>query len=510
MLNADVFRPRLSEFDFQVFEAFVPPDHYLRKALSVIRWDDLGDFLASYYSPNMGRPAETPVMMVKLEYLRYHYNLSDGQVIERAKTDLAFRYFLQVDVYNKLPDPSSLCRFRGRLGKQGFREVFDKVVAMAREHGLVKDRLRLKDATHVIAGVAIPATLTLVAQIRDKLLAAAEPFDADCVEGHRINITLVREATKGQGNEQQLLMRVNHLREILAWIDELPAPEDASTNRSWQKLQEQRQLGHKILQDRENPNAGDKTRSTVAPDVRRSKHGEWYDGYLFDFIIDSDSEIITQINVLPANGEEAMDAVKLVRQEEAAHGNDIEALSIDGAGFHGPMLRELEDPKGLNVDTFVPPKQEPVRKTFGPEDFVEDPKSGGVICPAGNTSCYKQRESKGGVTIHRFARDTCEGCALLAACMEDGPKRYGRSVRKNDYTKEYQRVQEKATTEAYKVVRTEHLKVERKLGEVMNRHGGRRARYHDGGKVLIQELMACTATNVKRIVRLLCAPTLEI
>jgi len=506
----DVFRPRLSDFDSRVFEAFVPPDHYLRKAMAVIRWDDFEDILASYYSPNMGRPAEPPVMMLKLEFLRYHHNLSDGQVIERGKTDVAFRYFLQVDVYNQLPDPSSLCRFRGRLGKKGFLEIFDKVVATARENGLVKDRLRLKDATHVIANVAIPTTLTLVAQTRDKLLAAAEPFDPTCVEGERINIELMRESTKGQGNEERLLLRVTHLREILAWIDELPAPDDASTNRSWQTLQERRKLAHKILQDQENPDAGDKTRSTVDPEVRCSKHGDWYDGYLFDTLVDPDSEIITQINVLPANGEEAMDAVTLVRQEEAAHGNDIKALSMDGAGFHGPMLRELEDPEGLNVDTFVPPKQEPASEIFGPDDFVDDPESGGVTCPAGKTSRYKQRSSKGEATIHRFAREDCEGCPLLGNCMKDPPKHFGRNVRKNDYTKEYRRVREKATTEAYKTVRSEHPKVERKLGEVMNRHGGRRARYHGAGKVLIQELMACTAANVKRIVRLLCAPAVAI
>ena len=47
--------------------------------------------------------------------------------------------------------------------------------------------------------------------------------------------------------------------------------------------------------------------------------------------------------------------------------------------------------------------------------------------------------------------------------------------------------------------------VERKLGEMLNRHGGRRARYWGTSKILIQELMAALATNVKQIVRWLCA-----
>ena len=45
--------------------------------------------------------------------------------------------------------------------------------------------LRLKDASHVIADIAVPTTLALVAQARDKLLAAAEPFAAVRVEGER-------------------------------------------------------------------------------------------------------------------------------------------------------------------------------------------------------------------------------------------------------------------------------------------------------------------------------------
>jgi IS5 family transposase len=502
----DLFRPRLSEFDLQVFEAFVPPDHDLRRVLEVIAWGDFDDILAPYYSADLGRPPECPVLMLKLEYLRYHHRLSDRQVIERAKTDLAFRYFLQVDRYHQLVDPSSLCRFRGRLGKDGFRTVFDKVVATARKHGIVKDRLRIKDATHVIADIAIPTTLALVAQTRDKLLAAAEPFDSLRVEGERINIELLRESTKGQKDQVRLLTRVTHLREMLAWIDELPTPEDAVTNGPWQTLLEQRQLAHKILQDQENPKAGDKTRSTVDPEARCGKHGDWYDGYLLDIIIDGDSEIITQINVLPANGEEAADAIELIRQEEAVHDNDIESLSIDGAGYSGPVLRELEDPDGLAVDTYVPPKAEPASDTFGPDDFVEDAESGTVICPAGKKSRYRERCRRGTATVHRFARADCQGCALLGKCMEKPPKYHGRTVHKNDYEKEYRRVRQKATTEAYASVRAEHRKVERKLGEVTNRHGGRRARYHGTGKVLIQELMACTATNIKRILRLLCAP----
>ena len=154
--------------------------HYLRKVLQVVPWDNLHDLLAPYYYiRDMGRPAESPVRMLKLEYLRYHQNLSDREVIARSETDLAFRYFLQFPLHWRLPHPSSLYIFRGRLGTKGFRQVFDQVVHTAREHGVVKDRLRIKDATHGIANMTVPTALALVAQTRDKLpTAAGEPVTA--------------------------------------------------------------------------------------------------------------------------------------------------------------------------------------------------------------------------------------------------------------------------------------------------------------------------------------------
>src|SRR3972149_1024915 len=154
--------PVLSEFDQRVYRAVVRPEHYLCKVLQVVPWDDFYELLAPYYSQDMGRPAEDPVLMLKLEYLRYHHNLSDREVIGRTETDLAFRCFLQIPLQWELPDPSSLCIFRGRLGIQGFRQVFRQVVHTAREHGVVKDRLRIKDATHVIANMAVPSALALV------------------------------------------------------------------------------------------------------------------------------------------------------------------------------------------------------------------------------------------------------------------------------------------------------------------------------------------------------------
>lgn len=502
--------PVWSETDIEVFQHLILADHFVRRALEAIDFERFRPTMAAVYSEDLGRPAEDPVLMLKLEFLQYEHVLSDRQVIHRAQTDVAYRFFLGLSLEDKLPDPSSLCVFRGRLGVEGHKQIFTGLVAQAREHGLVKDRLRLKDATHVIADVAVPTTLALLAQARDKLLAAAEVFDPVRVAGERARLDVLRLSTESADVEQRLVTRVTHLREIVIWVDELIPPEDAKDHRAWQALQDIRRLTHKLLADQDHPEAGNRTRSLVDSDARCGKHGEFYDGYLMDVMMDPDSEIITALDVLPANGDEAANAANLVRQEQTAQHNHIEALSIDGVAFQGPVLRELESAEDLALDVYVPSTPEAVSDYFKPREFREDPAQGCLTCPAGQTTCSRERNIHDTGWRYNFPPSACRHCPLQPQCLAKLPRNHGRRVIKNEYDGEYQRMRAKAQTSEYAAVRKEHPKIERKLSELVRRHGARRARYRGRWKVLCGQLMVAAATNIKRIVHLLRARTLHL
>jgi hypothetical protein len=77
---------------------------------------------------------------------------------------------------------------------------------------------------------------------------------------------------------------------------------------------------------------------------------------------------------------------------------------------------------------------------------------------------------------------------------------------KNDYEAEYRRARERAQTDAYKEVRQVHPRIERKLGEMVRWHAGRRCRYRGRLRSLTQYLLTAFVVNAKRIVRLLCSP----
>src|SRR5262249_45907361 len=143
-----------------------------------------------------------------------------------------------------------------RLGPEVHQQIFQDLIAQARQHGLVKDRLRLKDATHVLANIAVPSTLALVAQARDRLLEAARPYAPQRVEEEEAEVQRLRSATADLPDEKRLVQRVAHLRTLVAWVQEwlppgeAPVPERDLTR---QRLRQAWELAQKILQDRSDP-----------------------------------------------------------------------------------------------------------------------------------------------------------------------------------------------------------------------------------------------------------------
>jgi transposase len=505
MLKSDYYIEP-TELDLLIFEKLVPANHYLRQVKGVIDFEYIRSEVQDCYSEDMGRTAIDPVVMFKLEFLQHHYTLSDREVIAEAQVNVAYRYFLDLSVSSPLPVPSLLSQFRTRLGVERHQRLFDGIVAQARQHGLVKDRLRLKDATHVIANIAIPSTIQLVAQVRDKLINSVRPYDPDEVETTLAEVERIRRVTADLKDEGRLLHRVQHLRQMVAWADALQVQLAPTSSPDPNRVRFERALAtaHKLLADQDDPSGPDRLRSAVDTEARRGKHGRYYDGYACDISQDPDSEILTALNVLPANGDEAADARPLLEAEQAAHHNQVEALSIDSIGFQGPLLRELSQPDGLNLTVYVPPHSQGMADSpyFKPADFQLSPDGLRLMCPNEQETDRRHRNDKDTAWVFHFKRSQCAACPLLDRCLAKLPAKHGRSVSKNDYQTEYDAARHLAQTEAYAQVRHQHPKVERKLAEMVRYHGGRRARYRGQARVKIQFLLIGLVVNIKRIVRL--------
>ena len=502
-----------TELDRLVYEKLIPADHLLRRVNTIIDFEPIREKVKDSYSPHMGRAAEDPVRMIKIEFLEFMYNLSDREVLKQLQVNVAFRYFLDLSLDSQLPTSGLLSQFRTRLGEMRHEALFHEVVNQARQKGLVQDRLRLKDATHVIANVAIPSAMGLVAQTRQRLLRSAKRYAKAQVEAEEARIEQIRQSSDDLSDEARLLMRVQHLREIVAWADEL----QHRLGQPWGGLTPQRRrfeealaLAHRILDQSDDPDRPDRILTTTDPDVRRGKHGDYYDGYQLDISLDADSEILTAIATPPANQDEAGNAQTLIECEENAHGNAIQALSMDGIGFRGDVLRSLQDPQGPGLAVFVPPRAFSSYSApyFPPTDFHLVEAGTVLVCPNEEETRTRYRSARNTGWQFHFKLSQCRPCPLLNRCLKTLPTKHGREVIKNDYEAEYQAAWEVSRTETYAQVRQQHPKVERKLAEIIRYHHGRRTRYRGRWRVAIQYLITALVVNVKRMVKLLFPQTM--
>ncbi len=114
--------------------------HFLHALSRAVDFAFVKGALKDFYV-DWGRDPWDPVLMFKLVFLQFLYDLSDRQLEEQATWNLMFKWFLGLSAEELPPDHTTLCRFRQRLGAEGFQRLFNQVVEQARTRGLVSDRL---------------------------------------------------------------------------------------------------------------------------------------------------------------------------------------------------------------------------------------------------------------------------------------------------------------------------------------------------------------------------------
>ncbi len=126
--------------------------HFLSDLSRAVDFSFVKAALKDFYV-DWGRAPWDPVLMFKMVFLQFLYDLSDRDIEEQCTWNMLFKSFLGLSAEELPPDHTVLCRFRQRLGAEGFQRLFNQVVEQARGQGLVSDRLHIIDATHMTAKV---------------------------------------------------------------------------------------------------------------------------------------------------------------------------------------------------------------------------------------------------------------------------------------------------------------------------------------------------------------------
>ena len=138
-----------SFFDQTLYDRLIEPGHFLKRLDAAVDFGFVRRLCRGCYAPGMGRPAASPVRLFKILLLQFLYDISDRRIMEEVRYNMAFKWFCGLDVDEEPPHPTTLTYFRSRLGAERFARLHNHIVDLARESGLISDRLSVVDATHV-------------------------------------------------------------------------------------------------------------------------------------------------------------------------------------------------------------------------------------------------------------------------------------------------------------------------------------------------------------------------
>src|ERR671918_1121623 len=128
----DLFRARLSQQ--------IDPRHPLVRLAGLIDWEGFEARFGQLYHPHVGRPGSPIRLMVGLCYLQHTFRLSDEEVVARWVENPYWQYFCGFDYLQlEVPiDPSSLVRWRRRIGQDGIELLLQETIAAAQRSEAVK------------------------------------------------------------------------------------------------------------------------------------------------------------------------------------------------------------------------------------------------------------------------------------------------------------------------------------------------------------------------------------
>lgn len=426
-------------------EDFIPPDHLLRRIDQVLCFDDLRPQLAALYSP-VGRPSIDPELMIRMLLVGYLYGIrSETRLCEEVHLNLAYRWFCRLGFEGRVPDRSSFSKNRHGRFAQGdvLRSVFEMVLRCCMDAGLVGGAGALVDGSTVEADAN-----------RDK---RAAPGDLQAAWRMADDVT----------------------RPVRAYLEQLDA--EAS-------------------EEREGPvHPAPKVISQTDPQAAWStKDGPGRFSYETNYLVDDQNAIIVDVEATPARlSQEIVAAKAMLERSRDRVGFAPASLAADKSYGTAPFLAWLLE---RNVTPFVPvlDRKGQTDGKLTRDEFAYDRARDCFVCPEGHNLILRSITSETGVKRYRPSASACRHCPRKPDCTDGSTRTLVRLVDEDAR----QSVRDLASTAAYAVARARRKKVEMLFAHLKRHLKLRRLRLRGLAGATEEFLLAATAQNLKRLVKL--------
>ena len=394
----------------------VPKSNFYRRLKDVLDLSFLYALTLPYYG-GCGQKSIDPIVFYKLCLVGYLENIiSDRKIIEHCSMRLDILYFLGFDIDEELPWHSTLSRTRQLFPESMFESVFEKVLGMCIEKGMVSGHTQCIDSAPVKANASMDSL---------ELKVPEEKLD-EYLRQSRYMSSPDRKAKVNKATERQQTITASE-REL---------KELKSRNSNWQKNQDQRPgAGNKGAKYTSN-----KTHySPTDPDARISvKPGKARKlNYLSQLGVDTAHHVITHIQADFADKKDNQCLKPIVRQLKkrlwsyGLHWQDILADTGYSSGENYSFLEQQ------GIVSYIPP-----HGTYkgGPEGFTYIKEGDYWLCRNNKRVTFRKVkiEEKNNIKKKQYFTTTrdCKGCPYTESCIG---KCKERRIEITYYKEEYER-----------------------------------------------------------------------
>lgn len=465
-----------------LYDCIIPKDHLLRQIKENIDFSFVNPMLRKQYCENFGRPAKEPEMMFKLMLLKKLYDVSDERLIGNAQTDMAYKYFLDLDPEDEMIDPSLFTKFRKtRITEDILEEMLRGTIRQAIEKGLIKSTTIIVDSTHTNAAVR-PRAVTQVLRELSKRLRR---------EIYREMVELSEKFPERPSETAELADEIEYTRRLLESMKtEILDSGKSGLIELCERIQE--------LLDTDRIR---EIRSKDDEDARfgHKKANSTFFGYKSHLAM-TEERIVTSVEV--THGGEP-DGRQLPVLLERSKNNGIEVTEIIGDMAY-VSEENLEICEENCVTLFARTNSAVAAAAATPldEGFILNKDAGLMQCPAGELATrVEKRAAKNGNTYLKyvFSAAMCRKCPLRERC------RVGKSkARCYNITQPSEKNRARLDFENSKAFRARleiRHRIEEKNGKMKVAHGLARADSVGLDAVRLQTYFTVLAVNVKRMIK---------
>jgi transposase len=460
-------------------EELVPEDNFYRRLEARLDLSFVRELVAPLYA-NGGRPSVDPVVFFKLQLVMFFEDIrSERQLMGVVADRLSLRWYLGYDLFEPLPDHSSLTRIRERYSLLVFRRFFERIVEMCVEAGLVWGEELFFDATKVEANASIDSTRSrsLLGDRLEEHLAGVFPEDAAPANDDE-HSGVIAGFVGAEGNERRALAQTNARQH--RWIAGAGRQERESVRWGYKRMADMRV-------------------STTDPDaspMHQKNKSSGRLGYLTHYAVDGGkARVILNVLVTAAEVTENLPMQEMLFRSTFRWG--LRPRSGTGDAAYGTRENVAAIAKA-GIRAYAALSEQGKRTSlFTIEDFDYDADRNHYTCPAGEVLRRQGHDRRGGYVRYAVRTSACEECPLKSKCT-NSPK--GRWISRGIEEEYIEWVRAYRETEPYrKAHRKRAVWVEPLFGEAKEWHGSSRFRLRGLEKVNSEALLIASGQNVKRL-----------